>query len=62
MVSAWFRLRQKKTVELRFRPKLDHVETETGRNWLDQQRQLQRLAVRRRNFPEAAVGWTDSME
>jgi len=26
MVSAWFRLRQKGTVELRFRPKLDHVE------------------------------------
>ena len=34
MVSAWFRLRQKGTVELRFRPKLDHVETETGRNWI----------------------------
>ena len=34
MVSAWFRLRQKGTVELRFRPKLDHVETETSRNWI----------------------------
>jgi len=33
MVSAWFRLRHKGTVELRFRPKLDHVETETSRNW-----------------------------
>ena len=34
MVSAWFRLRQIGTVELRFRPKLDHVETETSRNWI----------------------------
>ena len=34
MVLAWFRLRQKGTVELRFRPKLDHVETETSRNWI----------------------------
>jgi len=34
MLSAWFRLRQKGTVELRFRPKLDHVETETSRNWI----------------------------
>ena len=34
MVSAWFWLRQKGTVELRFRPKLDHVETETNRNWI----------------------------
>ena len=34
MVSAWFRLRQIGTVELRFRPKLDHVETETSRNWV----------------------------
>ena len=34
MVSAWFRLRQKGTVELRFRPKLDHVETETSHNWI----------------------------
>jgi len=34
MVSAWFRLRQKGTVELRFRPKLDHMETETSRNWI----------------------------
>jgi len=33
-VSAWFRLRQKGTVELRFRPELDHVETETSRNWI----------------------------
>jgi len=34
MVSAWFRLRQIGTAELRFRPKLDHVETETSRNWI----------------------------
>ena len=34
MVSAWFRLRQIGTVELRFRPKLNHVETETSRNWI----------------------------
>ena len=34
MVSAWFRLRQKGTVELRFRPKLDHVEIETSCNWI----------------------------
>ena len=34
MVSAWLRLRQKGTAELRFRPKLDHVETETSRNWI----------------------------
>ena len=35
MVSARFRgLRQKGTVELRFRLKLDHVETETSRNWV----------------------------
>ena len=34
MVSAWFQLRQKGTAELRFRPKLDHVETETSRNWI----------------------------
>jgi len=34
MVSAWFRLWQIGTVELRFRPKLDHVETETSRNWI----------------------------
>ena len=34
MVSAWFRLWQKGTVELRFPPKLDHVETETSRNWI----------------------------
>jgi len=34
MVSAWFLLRQKGTVELRFRLKLDHVETETSRNWI----------------------------
>jgi len=35
MVSAWFQLRQIGTVELRFRPKLDHVETETSRNWIN---------------------------
>ena len=34
MVLAWFRLRQKVTVGLRFRPKLDQVETETSRNWI----------------------------
>ena len=34
MVSVWFRLRQKGTVELRFRPKLGHVETETSRHWI----------------------------
>jgi len=34
MVSAWFRLWQKGTVELRFRPKLDHVEIKTSRNWI----------------------------
>ena len=34
MVSAWFRLRQKGMAELRFHPKLDHVETETSRNWI----------------------------
>ena len=33
-VSAWFRSRQKGTVELWFRPKLDHAETETSRNWI----------------------------
>jgi len=33
MVSAWFRLRQG-TVELQFRLKLDHVETETSRHWI----------------------------
>ena len=34
VVSAWFRLRQKGTGELWFRPKLDHVQTETGHNWI----------------------------
>ena len=34
MVSVWFRLRQKGTVELRFQTKLDHVETKTSCNWI----------------------------
>ena len=36
--KMWFRpgfgYGKKGTVELRFRPKLDHVETETSRNWI----------------------------
>ena len=45
MVSTWFRLRQKGTVELRFQSKLDHMETETGqvstetsRNWISSEK------------------------
>jgi len=34
MVSAWFRLRQKRAVELQFQPKLDNVESETNCNWI----------------------------
>ena len=34
MVSARFRLRQKRAVKLWFQPKLDNVESETSRNWI----------------------------